>query len=120
MSLNFPLAQGVQLTEPWKLDQPAGHSVQLWVGTSSSPKAPTGHASKPSPLSRILDPSGTSMEADAPGAAMCPRGTGIHARRPVALAIVPLLHFTHSACPDFLLARPGMHGRHDAERFAGW
>ena len=73
--LYFPLSHTLHFVAPFVLDFPFGQLVHVSSGISF-PIVPAKHALKPeSSDASILDPFGTTTDADPPVATMCPSGT---------------------------------------------
>ena len=77
-SLYYPLSHDTHSIAPGVLDIPIRQSTQKTFG-GVFPLVPAGHALNPdSDEPSILDPCGTTIEAEPPVATICPALTGSH------------------------------------------
>ena len=116
-SLNFPLSQAEHVVAPGVLDLPTVHFVQDALG-GSLPIVPAGHAVNPLPVESdesILDPFGTTTDADPPSATMRPSGTRSQPGCSGSGCKYPDGHFLHSTLPPMLENLPGEQGMQETE-----
>ena len=113
--LNFPLSQAWHVVAPSVLDVPA---VQFSHDVSAGlfPIVPAGHAVNPdSVVASILDPSGTTTEADPPLATIDPASTAEHFDCSGSGCKYPVGHLSHLTLPCLSENLPGEQGMQEME-----
>ena len=115
LPLNFPLPHGWHLVAPLVLDLPAMQFSHASLG-GSLPIVPALHASKPDGAEAlILDPSGTTTEADPPLATIDPASTGEHFDCSGSGCKYPEGHASHLVLASLLANVPGEQGMQETE-----